>query len=147
MPKILVRIDCTTPKRMPTSLAMLRRSHLLSHITRACKTLTFSSAVACFGADSPSIIPTISLSLLDSAAHFLHCDIRRRLFPKSFHEVLMYFLVRHSFLTEVPDNLSDFKFLNFASVSHPAQIKVFYISMTTCFLHSNCPSIIDQMTD
>ena len=45
IPKILVRIDSTAPKLMPTSLAMLRRWPLLSHITRVCTTLTFSSAV------------------------------------------------------------------------------------------------------
>ena len=44
-----VSIDCTAPKLMPTSLAMPRRSRLLSHITRVCTTLTFSSAVASLG--------------------------------------------------------------------------------------------------
>ena len=39
VPKMSVRIDSTAPKLMPTSLAMLRRSRLLSHITRVCTTL------------------------------------------------------------------------------------------------------------
>ena len=44
-----VSIDCTAQKLMPTSLAMLRRSRLLSHITRVCTTLTFSSVAVSLG--------------------------------------------------------------------------------------------------
>ena len=52
---LLVRIDCTARKLMPTSLALIRRSRLLSHITRVCTTLTFSSAMASLGRpDGPS---------------------------------------------------------------------------------------------
>ena len=115
-----VRIDCTAQKLMPTSQATLLRSRLLSHISRVCTTLTFSSAVASL---------TLSLPLLNSAAHFsLHCAITTRLLPKGFHVVFMNFLGRHSFLTEVLDNHSDFKFLHFANVSHPSLLKVLYIS-------------------
>ena len=63
-----VRIDCTAPKLMPTSLAMLRRSRLLSHITRVCKNLTFSSAVASFERPHHSSSSTLSPPLLNSAA-------------------------------------------------------------------------------
>ena len=51
---MLVRIDGTAPKLMPTSLTMFRRSRLLSHITRVCMTLIFSSVVASLGLDHPS---------------------------------------------------------------------------------------------
>ena len=57
--KMPVRNNCTAPKLMPTSLTMLHRSCLLSHIARVCTTLTFSSVVA-----SPH---TPSLPLLNSA--------------------------------------------------------------------------------
>ena len=40
----------------------------------------------------------------------------------------MKFLGRHSFLTKVLDNGSDFKFLHCANVSHPPLLKVLYIS-------------------
>ena len=39
----------------------------------------------------------------------------------------MYFLGRHSFLKEVLDNHSDFKYLNFADVSPPSLLKVLYM--------------------
>ena len=65
-------------------LAMLRRSRLLSHITRVCTTLTFSSAVAYFGRPDRPSSSTFSLPLLNSAAHFFHCTIRWRLLPKGF---------------------------------------------------------------
>ena len=65
-------------------------------LNRVCTTLTFSSVVASF-----------------------HCAIRRRLFPKGFHEGFMNFHGRHSFLTEELDDRSDFKFLHFANLAHP----------------------------
>ena len=46
IPKMSVRIDFTVPKLMPTSLAMLGSSRIVSHTTRVCTTLIFSSAVA-----------------------------------------------------------------------------------------------------
>ena len=56
---------------MPTSLAMLRTSRLLSHIIRVCMTLTFSSAVSSFGRpDLPSYSMLSLSSNLNSAAHF-----------------------------------------------------------------------------
>ena len=48
-PKMSVRIYCTAPKRMHTSLAMLRRSRHFSHIFRDCRTFTFLSAVLSLG--------------------------------------------------------------------------------------------------
>ena len=63
IPKMSVRISCTAPKIMPTSLAMLRRSCLLSHITRVCTTLTFSSVVASLGRPNPPSSSTLSLPL------------------------------------------------------------------------------------
>ena len=44
-----------------------------------------------------------------------------------FHESFMNFLGKHSFLTEVLDHRSDFKFLHFANVSHPRLLKVLYL--------------------
>ena len=82
-------------------------------------TLTFSSAVASLGWPDRQSSSMLSLPLLNSAAHFFTCAIRRRLVPKGFHENSIDFLGRYSFLTEVLDNRSDFKFLNFANVSHP----------------------------
>ena len=74
----------------------------LSHITRVCTTLTISSVGASLGRPNhPS---------------------------KGFHEVFMNLLGRHSFLNEVLDNRSDFKFLHFANVSHPPLLKALYIS-------------------
>ena len=123
-----VRTDCTVPKRIPTSLAMLRRSRLLSHITRMCSTQTFSLMVASFGRPDRPSSSTLSLPLFNYAAHFFQCAIRRRLLPKGFHEVFINSLERHAFLTEVLDNRSDFKFLHFANMSHPRLLTVLYIS-------------------
>ena len=44
------------------SLAVLRRSRLLSHITRLCTTLTFSSVMAAFGRPDRPSSPTLYLS-------------------------------------------------------------------------------------
>ena len=89
IPKISVRIDCTAPKVMPTSLAILPRSRLLSHITRVCSTLTFSSGVASLGWQDHPSSSTLSLSLLNSAAHFSLCykmETPFQRFPSSLHE-------------------------------------------------------------
>ena len=56
-----------------------------------------------------------------------------------FNEVFMNFLGRHSFVTEVLDIGSDFKFLYFANVSHLSSHK--QPSMTACFSHTQCFSI------
>ena len=118
-----VRIDCTALKLMPTSLAMLRRSRLLSHITRVCTTLTFLSAVASLG--WPILHPQHSLSpRLKLCWPFIHCAIRRRLLPKGFKESFMNFLGRHAFLAQELDNRSDFKLFHFANMSHPPLLKV-----------------------
>ena len=110
-----VRIYCTAPKLMPTSLAMLRRSRLLSRITRVCTTLKILSEEVFLGRlDRPS--PT-TLSPFKLCCPFFHFALRRRPLPKGFHEVFINFLGRHSFLTEILDNRSDFKFLQFANVS------------------------------
>ena len=125
---------------MLTSLAMLRSRHLLSHITRVCMTLTFSSAVTSFGRPDRPSSSTLSLLLLNCAAFF---SLWYKVLPNGFHEVFMNFLGRHSLFTEVLDNHSDFKFLHFANVSHPP-LTTLYIkqpSMTSCFSHSQCPSI------
>ena len=112
------------PKFVPTYLAMLRTSLLLSNITRACTTLTVSSAMAArFGRPDRPSSSTLSFP---PAAHFLLC-YRRRILPKCFHEVFMIFLGRYFFLTEVIDNRSDFKFLHFANVSHPPPLKAICI--------------------
>ena len=112
IPRMSIRIYFTAPKLMPTSLAMLHRSRLISHITRVCTTLTISSAVASLGRQNRHY-PQCSLSRTKPCCPFLHCAIRR-LLHKGYHDVFMNFLGRHSFITEVLDNRSDFKFLHFA---------------------------------
>ena len=71
IPKMSVRIDCTAPKLMLTSLAMFRRSRLLSHVARVCTTLTFALAVASLGRPDRLSSSTLSLPLFNSAAHVL----------------------------------------------------------------------------
>ena len=74
IPKISVKIDCSALKPMPTLLAMLRWSRLLSHITRMCMTCTFTSAVTSFGAARPSInFNTFSPPLKLCCLFFLLC--------------------------------------------------------------------------
>ena len=130
-------IDCTAPKDIPILLAMFCRFPLLSHMTRVCTTLTFSSAVASLGwPDRPSS-STLSLRLLNSAAHFSLC-YKKNLLPNTFHEGFMYFLWGHSFLTEVLEVSPFWKCVapsSLESASHKQPI------MTTCFSHSQCPSI------
>ena len=58
-----VRTDCIAPKLMPTSLSMLHRSRLLSHITRVCMTLTFSSAMVSLFLGRPDCPSSSTLSL------------------------------------------------------------------------------------
>ena len=70
IPKMSIKIDCTVPNLMPTSLAMLCKSHLLSHITRVCTTLTFSSAMASLGRPDRPSSSTFSLPPLKLCAHF-----------------------------------------------------------------------------
>ena len=55
---------------MPTSLAMLRRSCLLSHIIRVCTTMTFSSVVASLRQPDCPSSSTLSLPLY---CPFFHC--------------------------------------------------------------------------
>ena len=95
---------------------------------------------------SGGIFGVARLSIILNALKLLpifHCAIRRRLLPKGFHEDFMNFLGMHSFLTEVLDNRSDFKFLHFANVLHPPLKNALQKqpSMTACFSHSQCPSI------
>ena len=111
IPRMSAKIDCTAPKLMPTFLAMLQRSRLLTHITRVCTNLKFSSAVA---ARQPINLNALSPSL-KLCCQFFHCAISRRLHPKGFHEVFRNFL-GHSFLTEVLDNRTGFFFFHFANV-------------------------------
>ena len=79
---MLVRIDCTVPKLMLTSLAMLHISHLLSYIARVCTTLTFSSVVASLGQPDR---PSSSMLSLPLYCPFYHCAIRKRLLPKVYN--------------------------------------------------------------
>ena len=55
----------------------------------------------------------------------------------------------HSFLTEVIDNRSDFKFLFFANVSHPPLLKVLYISYQAWQHGFHTPYVLqlDQMNE
>ena len=142
-----VRIDCTARIHMSTLLAMLRRSRLPSHIPMVCTALTFSSGMASLERPDIPSPSTLSFPLLDSAAHFFHCAIRRRLLSKGFNEVFMNFLGRHSFLTEVLDNRSDIIFLHFANVSHPPLLQVLYISnQAWCMLFTLPIRSNDQLT-
>ena len=86
---------------------------------------------------------------LNYAAIFFHCAIRRRLLSKGIYELFINFLGRHSFLTKVLDNRSDFRFLHFANVSHPPLLKVLYISNQAWphALHTLNVLQLDQMTD
>ena len=61
----------------------------------------------------------------------------------------MNFLGRHSFLTEVLDKHSGFKFHHFAYVSHPPLLKVVYISNQASPHAFHAPNVLqlDQMTD
>ena len=97
IPKISVRIDCTAPKLMPTSLAICGRSRLLSHITRVFTTLIFLSAVASLRRLDHTSSSVLSFPLKLCSPCF-QCAIRRRLLPMGFNEVSMIFLERHSFL-------------------------------------------------
>ena len=114
---------------------MLQRSCLLSHITSVCTTLTFSSAEHLMGGGGggrPSIILNVLLPhLLNSAAHVYTVLYKVDSFPRLSMKSLN-FLGRHSFLTEVFGNCSDFNFLLFANMSHPPFLK--------SDLHSQCPS-------
>ena len=65
IPKMSDRIDCTAPKLMPNSLALLRMSRLFLHTTKMCTTLTFTSAVASLGRPDVSMI---SFPLINSTA-------------------------------------------------------------------------------
>ena len=72
-----------------------------------------------FGAARPCIIlNALSPTRLNSAAHFFHCAIRRRIIPKCFHEVFVNFLGSHSLLTKIFYHRSHFNFLHFASLTH-----------------------------
>ena len=139
-------IDCTAPKTY---------AHFASNASQVSPPITHNQDVhdpdifisgGIFGAARPSIIPMLSLPLLNSAAHFSPCY--KETLPKGFHEVFMSFLGMHSFLTEVFDNRSNFKFLHFANVSHPPFLKVLYIS-NQAWLHAfhthNVPQL-DQIT-
>ena len=108
-------------------------------------TLTFSLAVASLERPDRQ-----SPHLLNSAAHFFHCTTyTRRILPNCFHKVFMNYLGRHSVLTEVLDNRSDFKLLHFEIVLHPPLLKVLTIS-DQAWLHAfHFPNVLqlDQMTD
>ena len=143
IPKMSVRIDCTAPKLMPTSLAMLRSSHLLSHITRGAWPWHFHQLWHLWSSQTVHH-PQRSLSPLKLCCPFFHCALGRIFLSRGFHEVFLNFLGKHSFLTEVLDNRPNFKFLHFANVSHPAIFKVLYISNQAwqhAFLHSRRASI------
>jgi hypothetical protein len=88
---INIIIAWTEPKLIPTSLAMLRRSLLLSHMTRSCTASKVSSLVASFGRPGRSSSQMFSLPLLIQQPIF-HSAIGKGLLPKCFHEVFMDFL-------------------------------------------------------
>ena len=96
MPKMLVRINCTAPKLMPTSLALLRRSCLLhvSHITRMCATLTFSSAVASLGRPDRPSSSLLSLPLLKNLEKRILQKQREPIYTKTADSVLLSLFMR-----------------------------------------------------
>ena len=143
-----VSVDCTAPKHIPTSLAMLRRSRLLSHITRVCTIFTFLSVVAYWCSQTVHILNALSSPLKLCCPFFSLCykkETPSQGFPWSLHEFPWgAFLSYRS--TWSLDNRSNYKFLHFANVSHPPVLKVLYIkckqpSITACFSHSQCPPI------
>ena len=81
IPDMSVRIYCTGPLFMPTSLAMIRRSRLLSHITRVCKT---NNIFISGGISGAAIILNTLSPPLKLCCPFFHCAIRR-LLPEGFH--------------------------------------------------------------
>ena len=105
IPKIFVNIDCIAAKLMPTSLAKLHRSRFLSHITKVCTTLIFSSASL-----GRPYNPSSTMLSLALCCPIFFCATSRRLLPKGFHDVFMNVLGRYSFLTEVLNNRSDLSF-------------------------------------
>ena len=126
IPKMSVRIDCSAPK-LP-----------------GCTTLIFSSKVLSLSV----ILNALFLPLLNSAAHFFHCAIRKKLLLKDAHEVFTNFLGSHSFLTKVLGNSSDLKFIHIANVLHLPLLKVIYTSKQAwphAFYTSNVLQL-DQMT-
>ena len=64
-----------------------------------------------FGVARPSIFLNALSPPLKLCCPFFHCVISRRHLSKGFHDVLMNFFGRYSFLTEVLDNCSEFKFV------------------------------------
>ena len=89
--KMLVRFDFTALKVMPTSLAMLQRSRLLSHMARVCTTFTFSSVVASLRRpDHPSssmLSETLPLkTLLPISSLCYKIETPSQGFPWSVHE-------------------------------------------------------------
>ena len=142
-----VRIDCTVPKLMSTSLARLPRSRLLSHITRVCMTLTFSSALESLGRPDRPSSSTLSPPL-KLCCPFFNCTLRR-LLPKGFHEIFMNYLGRHSFLSEVLNKRSDFKSLQLANVSHPPLLSALHIGNQAWPHAFHTPNVLqlDKMTN
>ena len=138
IPKISVRIVCTAPKLMPTSLAILRKSHLLSHISRLCTISTYSSVVASLGRSDLSSSSIFFLPRLNSAAHFYSPCYRRRLIPKCFHEVFVNFLGSHSLLTKTdilsPLSLQLSPFCKFDALSSLNTAVQKQSSVIKCFL-------------
>ena len=133
------RIDCTARILIPTSLAML---HFASYASKVSPPIThnqyvhdvdiFISGASNGGGGRPSIILNVLLPhLLNSAAHVYTVLYKVDSFPRLSMKSLN-FLGRHSFLTEVFGNCSDFNFLHFANMSHPPFLK--------SDLHSQCPS-------
>ena len=140
------RIDCTAPKLVPTLLAMLPRSHFLSHITRVCTTLTFSSVVASLGRpDSPSS-STLSLLLLNSVAHYSLCykETPSQGFPWSIHEFTWEAFLSYRSTWKPPW----FQVSPFCKCVTLSSLKVLYISNQAWPHAFHTPNVLqlDQMT-
>ena len=75
-----------------------------------------------FGAARQTIILNTFSSPLKICCLFFHCAIRRRLHV----QVILNFVGRHFYITELLDNCFDLKFLHFENVIHPPLLKVLW---------------------
>ena len=128
---------------MPTSLAILRKSRLLSHITRLCTISTFSSVVASLGRPDLSSSSMLSLPRLISAVHFFHRVIRRRLIPKCFYSLRKFAWESFPSYKDIlsPLSLQLSPFFKFDALSSLNTVVQKQSRVTKCFLLSRRLSI------
>ena len=133
IPKMLVRIDCTAPIDCIANFAHNQGVHDLD--------IFITDGI--FAAARASIIINTLSPPLKLCCQIFHCAIRRRLLPSVSSKFFYDFFLggRHSFLTEVLDNRSDFKFSilqkcctpSFKSALFLWIICVIYVLCLSCF--------------